>query len=109
MQGTRDYMKPKKKTVSKSGVGTAFKVDAEHAAKEKTKTPESAPQPTIEQKALGRPANGKRSNPDYRQTSMYLTKQSVKALKQIGLDTDTDFSDLVQTALDEYLKKHKDK
>ena len=100
-------MKPKKKNVSKSGVGTALKVDTEHAAKERIEIPEPAPQPAPEQKPLGRPANGKRSNPHYRQTSMYLTKESVKALKQIGLDTDTDFSDLVQTALDEYLAKHK--
>lgn len=100
MQGTRNNMKNKKVT----GTAKAFEVDKQHVAKQAKIAKE---QPAITtQKPLGRPANGKRSNPAYKQTSMYLTKESIKRAKHHVLDTDTDLSDLVQAALDEYLNKH---
>jgi len=53
----------------------------------------------------GRPATGKSSDEDYQQVSMWLKKTTVKKAKFQALETDTDFSDIVQEALEKHLPK----
>jgi hypothetical protein len=54
----------------------------------------------------GRPKNGKRSDPNYKQTTCYLKKETLKEVQQIliGHD-DMDFSDLVQGFLESWVKQ----
>jgi hypothetical protein len=45
---------------------------------------------------MGRPKTGKRSNPDYEQASIYIRKDTHRALKHRALDEERDVSDVLQ-------------
>ena len=64
----------------------------------KTKQPAESPK-------LGRPKTGKRSNPDYRQVSAWIRKDTYKrATDRLYLKEDRrEFSDLVQSLLEDWL------
>ena len=93
---------PKAKEAGQTKLGAALDADAKHA---ETK----AAKPTAKAKAAkpqsNKPVTGKSSNKDYQQVSMWLKKTTVKKAKYQALDTDTDFSDIVQEALDKHLPK----
>lgn len=57
---------------------------------------------------IGRPATGKRSNPDFEQTSLYLRIETHHAVKVALLQArdGRDVSDLVEELLCEWLTKH---
>ena len=90
---------PKAKKAGQTNIGTALDADAKHAETKEAKTTAKAkPQSS-------KPIAGKSSNKDYQQVSMWLKKATVKKAKFQALDTDTDFSDIVQEALDKHLSK----
>jgi hypothetical protein len=57
---------------------------------------------------LGRPATGKRSNPDFEQVTAYIRRQTYQAIKiaLIQEGTTRDFSDLTEELLLTWLKAH---
>jgi hypothetical protein len=71
------------------------------------KQPKASPPPAQEGRKVGRPAVGKRGNPDYTQVSVLLNKerytQARIALLQAG--GSKDMSDLVDELLTNWLKK----
>jgi len=71
------------------------------------KQPKASPTPAQEGRKVGRPAVGKRGNPDYTQVSVLLNKerytQARIALLQAG--GSKDMSDLVDELLTNWLKK----
>lgn len=61
--------------------------------------------PTQTQKrSVGRPKIGKRSNTDFKQTSVYLKKETLKSAKNKLFDSDKDLSDVLENLLAEWLK-----
>lgn len=56
---------------------------------------------------VGRPARGKKSDPNYKQFSVLLKKETQKrAVRKLeDLETGQDFSDLVQEVLEQWLGK----
>ena len=74
--------------------------------------PEAVPAPVpppalaIPKKPVGRPASGKKSDPEYCQTSIYIRTSTRKAVKQILLDSESerDVSDLIEDLLEKWLK-----
>ena len=56
-------------------------------------------------RSLGRPRNGKRSNPDYKQISALVRKDTHRNVMRALLDepTDRDVSDLLQALLEDWL------
>lgn len=88
---------PKAKEAGQTKLGAALDADAKHAETKAAKT-------TVKAKPRSnKPVAGKSSNEDYQQVSMWLKKTTVKKAKYQALDTDTDFSDVVQEALDKHL------
>lgn len=79
--------------------------------------PEPKPAPVIVPAAeaprpVGRPRTGKRSNPDYRNTTVYIDKnlhadidEWLRRQRREG-ESDKDFSDLVQELLEQWAKKN---
>ena len=55
-----------------------------------------------ESKTLGRP-RGKRSNPDYTQVTSYIKKETHKSVQRVLLETEKEFSELIQELLEEWL------
>ena len=55
-------------------------------------------------KKPGRP-RGKRSNPDYIQVTSYIQRQTYKAVRRELLDSDREFSDLVEELLEDWLSR----
>ncbi len=72
-------------------------------------TPEPAtpavPVEPVAKAAVGRPATGKKSDAQYRQSTVYIRKTTSKRVKQALLDAEDgqDFSDLVETLLMDWL------
>ncbi len=64
-----------------------------------------APVATKAQKKMGRPAVGKRSNPDYRQVTIFIPKDLHKTAKRTAEDIEQDFSDYTADALKAWQKK----
>ena len=57
--------------------------------------------------ASKRKQTGKRSDPDYLQVGAYILKSTDKAVKRLLIDEDDmDFSDLVQSLLEKWVKEH---
>jgi hypothetical protein len=57
--------------------------------------------------AAKRKQTGKRSDPDYLQVGAYILKSTDKAVKRLLIDEDDmDFSDLVQSLLEKWVKEH---
>ena len=52
---------------------------------------------------VGRPKTGKSSNIDFKQTSVYLKKETLKAAKQKLFDSGEDLSDRLETLLAEWV------
>lgn len=65
-----------------------------------------APTPVQAKKPLGRPANGKKSDAEYCQTSIYIRASTRKRVKQILLEAESekDVSDLIEELLEKWLK-----
>lgn len=58
-------------------------------------------------KKRGRPATGKRSDPDYESTTIFLRSATkIAAAKKLIGDRDQDLSDVVEALLSEWAKKH---
>lgn len=66
-------------------------------------------QPNAPAKRRGRPATGKRSDPEFDQTTAYIRKDTYKAVKiaLIQAGEDMDYSDLVEDLLSAWLKTRK--
>ena len=60
----------------------------------------------VEIRSLGRPRHGKRSNPDYKQISALIRKDTHRNVMRALLDetTDRDVSDLLQALLEDWLR-----
>jgi hypothetical protein len=57
--------------------------------------------------ASKRKQTGKRSDPDYLQVGAYILKSTDKDVKRLLIDEDDiDFSDLVQSLLEKWVKEH---
>ena len=61
----------------------------------------------MEPKTVGRPKTGKRSNPDYRQVSAWVRRDTYKRVtdKLYIKEDRREFSDLVQSLLEAWLKQ----
>ena len=68
--------------------------------------PEPAPLPAAESRGRGRPATGKRSNPEWKLYSHFLRKQTQRAAvaRLQAEDSDRDLSDVLDELLAEWLK-----
>jgi transcriptional regulator with XRE-family HTH domain len=64
-----------------------------------------------DERKLGRPANGKRSDPDFGPFQFLLNKMTVRAVRRTveDMDNNQDVSDLVQTLLANWLKRQERK
>ncbi len=65
------------------------------------------PQLASEQPApkMGRPKTGKRSNPDFRQITAWVRRDTYLAVQRRLLDTEGEVSELVQALFEEWLAK----
>ena len=65
-----------------------------------------APQQVREPAKRGRPAGGKRNNPDYEQVAAYIPKELNKRVKMrlLEMDKPREFSDLVEFLLKKWLQ-----
>ncbi len=59
-----------------------------------------------EVRGRGRPAVGKRSNPDYESTTIYLRKNTKRKMAVILLDRDDDLSDIVEMLLSKWASEN---
>jgi hypothetical protein len=64
-------------------------------------TTQKSESPEIQQR--GRP-RAKRSSPDYRQVTAYIRKDTYRAVKTVLLTEEREFSELVESLLNDYLK-----
>ena len=68
------------------------------------------PLPSSEKRSVGRPATGKRSNPDYERTSVFVRVETGKRVRRLLFDLSEsgqeqlDFSDTVDEALQFWLE-----
>ena len=73
----------------------------------KVRKGDSAPQesesPAPSPSKIGRP-RGKKSDPDYRQVTVYLREEVHRAAKKRLLDQDKQFSELVDELVDQWVK-----
>jgi hypothetical protein len=79
------------------------------SAKKSSKLSQKSPLKTDEPKRRGRPATGKRNDPEYDQTTAYVRKDTYKAVR-IALIEDgeeRDYSELVEELLSKWLKARK--
>ncbi|MBG1258379.1 hypothetical protein [Nostoc commune] len=69
---------------------------------------QAQPQPEISSKKKGKGQEGKRSHPDYRQTTIYINKQIEKRMKAAFLEDEVeDFSQWIEERIEEWLKGRK--
>lgn len=81
-------------------------VDDEAASDMPPPPPPAAPPPAAEGRGRGRPATGKRSNPEWKLYSHFLRKQTQRAAvaRLQAEDSDRDLSDVLEELLAEWLK-----
>lgn len=75
------------------------------------KTPKDRPRPTASatppKGARGRPATGKRSDPDYESTTILLRKTTKTSAARLLLgNKEQDLSDVLETLLADWVRKH---
>ena len=107
---TQEETKPQKETKTKAKVKkSAEKIPQEQTSEEKPAEAEIAPEPT---KKRGRPATGKRSDPNWIGRTFYIRKETdldiedeLIKLKRAGINLDK--SSLVDFLLDAWLKWRK--
>ena len=107
---TQEETKPQKETKTKAKVKkSAEKIPQEQTSEEKQAEAEIAPEPT---KKRGRPATGKRSDPNWIGRTFYIRKETdldiedeLIKLKRAGINLDK--SSLVDFLLDAWLKWRK--
>ncbi len=78
-----------------------------HQAPQMDRSPAPQPQrPAPAPSKRGRPAGGKRNNPDYEQVGAYIPKELNKRVKMrlLEIDKDREFSDLVEFLLKKWLQ-----
>lgn len=80
-------------------------VDEDAAAE--TPQPVLTPSPAAEGRGRGRPATGKRSNPDWKLYSHFLKKQTQRAAvaRLQAEDSDRDLSDVLEELLAQWLRE----
>lgn len=62
------------------------------------------PKAASKQRPVGRPKTGKSSNSDYKQTSVYLKKETLKEARNKLFESDEDLSDILEKLLSKWLK-----
>jgi len=69
--------------------------------------PVTAPPPAVEGRGRGRPATGKRSNPEWKLYSHFLRRQTQRAAvaRLQAEDSDRDLSDVLDELLAEWLRR----
>lgn len=79
------------------------------SAKKSSKSPQRAPLRTDAPKRRGRPATGKRNDPEFDQTTAYVRKDTYKAVRiaLIQEGEERDYSELVEELLREWLKSRR--
>jgi len=70
--------------------------------------PTTTPLPSPEGRKLGRPSVGKRSNPEYKQATVFIRKDLRRQIERILFERDTgeELSDVIEDALTDWLKKN---
>jgi hypothetical protein len=61
------------------------------------------PQTELTDSKRGRPATGKRSNPEYASTTIFLKKSTKKAAAKILINEQVDLSDVLESLLSEWI------
>lgn len=90
-----------------SALADLHRQPVDEEAEEETAQPTLTPPLAVEGRGRGRPATGKRSNPDWKLYSHFLKKQTQRAAvaRLQAEDSDQDLSDVLEELLAQWLKK----